>query len=714
MLLLLAACSDPDVDPPGDRSGAPHSDGGPATPPDGDVSVDDIVRIDVLSSQPDRISGDDARIRITPLSTGLNADLTVELDGDDVTNRFRDDGDHLEGVLTGLVEGTNSLTVTGDGDAVTLRLRAWPRQGPMISGPQTPLLACSPDLADASPDTGCESEVTIDFHHLTADGELEPLDDPTAAADDVRVLDVDGTDVPAIVRIERGVVNRSAYEIAMLADDPTTDPMSPVDAAGRGTLLLRFDDGCGATHGQGELADPARNADLLEAGFAVATATFMDGSVTCNDVVSAETAMMLKERFIEVSGPPERTLGLGTGLGGGQVHLLTQTYPDLLDGGVTVDGFPDLITFANDIADCRLLLDRFEADGADWSDEERRAVTGHRSTGVCSTIDDRYGDAFDPAVGCDPAIPEDLVRPTDDESGIRCTMQDISAIPFGRDPETGAAVRPVDNIGVQYGLRALETGAISMDRFLDLNEEIGGLDPDGEIVGDRSGIDVAAVEHLYETGRIAEGAGDQVTTPFIDIVRTDATVPGDLHRALAFRHRTERIGGRRPMQQIWQLREPDDATTVDAVVSLDDWLASGRPDPDDVPDAAVSRCEPPPEADPDDDDPGDDAGDDTEEPRTVSGLDVFAVPGRDCLEADPPTDPRIVAGAPATGDVIKCELRPIDPSDYPRSLTDAELDRLERIFPTGVCDRQLPGAGQMLPSSTDRSFEDEEVPADLA
>jgi hypothetical protein len=36
--------------------------------------------------------------------------------------------------------------------------------------------------------------------------------------------------------------------------------------------------------------------------------------------------------------------------------------------------------------------------------------------------------------------------------------------------------------------------------------------------------------------------------------------------------------------------------------------------------------------------------------------------------------------------VMTCHLKPIDPADYTVTFTDAELTRLNAIFPNGVCD----------------------------
>jgi hypothetical protein len=57
---------------------------------------------------------------------------------------------------------------------------------------------------------------------------------------------------------------------------------------------------------------------------------------------------------------------------------------------------------------------------------------------------------------------------------------------LGKDPKTGFARRPLDNVGIQYGLGALNAGVITKDQFLDLNAKIGGYDNDGEIAAART------------------------------------------------------------------------------------------------------------------------------------------------------------------------------------------------------------------------------------
>ena len=57
-------------------------------------------------------------------------------------------------------------------------------------------------------------------------------------------------------------------------------------------------------------------------------------------------------------------------------------------------------------------------------------------------------------------------------------------------------------------------------------------------------------------------------------------------------------------------------------------------------------------------------------------------------------NPRAVAGAPPTADVMKCELKPVDKADYKRPLTDAQLASLRTAFPQGVCDYSKKGVSQ--------------------
>ncbi len=66
--------------------------------------------------------------------------------------------------------------------------------------------------------------------------------------------------------------------------------------------------------------------------------------------------------------------------------------------------------------------------------------------------------------------------------------------------------------------------------------------------------------------------------------------------------------------------------------------------------------------------------------------------------------PREVAGASVASDIIKCQLRPINLSDYPGTPTATQVSRLQNIFPGGVCDWSKPGIEQQPLAGTWQFF----------
>jgi hypothetical protein len=66
----------------------------------------------------------------------------------------------------------------------------------------------------------------------------------------------------------------------------------------------------------------------------------------------------------------------------------------------------------------------------------------------------------------------------------------------------------------------------------------------------------------------------------------------------------------------------------------------------------------------------------------------------------------MVAGGPLTNDIIKCQLKRIDPADYAVTFTSEEIARLHQIFPRGVCDWSRPGVEQRALADTWITFTD--------
>jgi hypothetical protein len=87
-------------------------------------------------------------------------------------------------------------------------------------------------------------------------------------------------------------------------------------------------------------------------------------------------------------------------------------------------------------------------------------------------------------------------------------------------------------------------------------------------------------------------------------------------------------------------------------------------------------------------------GERIDEPATFDG------PGR-CNALYPNhKNPRLVAGAPLTDDVQKCQLKPIDARDYTVAFTADQMQKLRAIFPGGVCDYAKPGVNQQKLAGT--------------
>src|SRR5438874_11173656 len=69
------------------------------------------IGIRVLSNRADLVSGDDALVEITAPAGTSPGDLTLDVDGRDVTSAFGDkEGRRLVGLVTGLRVGANVLT----------------------------------------------------------------------------------------------------------------------------------------------------------------------------------------------------------------------------------------------------------------------------------------------------------------------------------------------------------------------------------------------------------------------------------------------------------------------------------------------------------------------------------------------------------------------------------------------------------------------------
>lgn len=698
---------------------------GPGAPPSPPPAAGKL-RLGVLSSRADMVTGGDALVEVALPEGTAAAALRITRNGDDVTASFAPtaDGRALRGLVEGLAPGTNTLKASTDGAAGDLVLTNHPITGPVFSGEHLKPFECrtvAAGLGEAK-DADCSVATRFDWFYFTPAGDRKPLADPLGPrpADLGTTTTRDGRTVPFIVRVESGTINRSIYRIGVL-DDPKTE--GQWDAGGwNGRVVFRFGESTAAQYNQGSNSlDEVFKADAVDQqslwalgqGYAYVISTLNINKVNVNDVLAAETAMMLREHISERYGLPRWVLGMGGSGGAIQQMLIAQNYPGILDGIMPDSAFPDVFSTALAVADCRLLDTYFTntaSPGYPFSDAVRLAFEGHMK-GTCRNWSRGNGDAVlatsgsvSPACGLNDASL--VYHPVNNPGGARCTVYDINAKSLGRDPGTGFARRPLDNVGVQYGLTALRAGRISNAQFLDLNEKIGGYDRDGNIVAQRTVGDAEGLRHAYTLGRIGNGAGGLAAVPMLSL-HPYAEPGGDIHTIyndLKIRAQLQRANGRSDNQVIWLfpnpalaqlIGQPEQVAPLTALLRdtlkarlglMGQWLDAIAADPSALTADKVARHRP------------EDAADscwDVRNGARIRETASYDVPGAcNALYAKTPP-PRMIAGGPLADDVVKCQLKPIDDADYaPATFNEAEKQRLAAIFPEGVCDYGKPGVGQ--------------------
>ena len=693
-----------------------------------DRDREDRFAIRTLSTQPDRISGGDVLVEISvPRRSGR---LIISLNGRDVSSAFRAGRvpNTVLGLVTGLSLGRNTLTVESRGrdvPAESLALTNHPITGPIFSGPhQTPficetqtfLLPVTGGDLGAPLDSDCSTATRVDYVYRTTAGTLKPLSNPAVRpADVVTTTTTQGITVNYIVRVETGTINRAIYQIAFL-HDPATGPV-PDPWTGspgwNGKLLYSYGGGAKAGYHQGRttggVLSSASGGDVLALGYAMAASSLNVFGNNADDVLSAETTMMVKEHFVETYGVPRYTVGTGSSGGSMQLHSINQNYPGLMQGFAARNSFAELLTFGVPLSDCALLETAFNASTLTWTVDQKTVAAGWGTWQHC--INNRTWNAGYKArgavtdnAGCDPSLPAALLYdPVTNRGGARCTWHDNLVNVFGRDRGTGFARRSLDNVGVQYGLVAFNAGQIEAEQFLDLNARTGGYDIDGNIVPARSVADLEALRIAYSTGRINSGAGGLASMPIVHFrpYRDDI---GDVHDSIRSHSvRARLIATNGNANNHVNLVASNVGTgagalaviEVAAIQSADQWVENIVNDTSagsatskvarNRPAGLVDAC------------------------YTVTGERI--TDAATCARLYPTkANPRLAAGEPLAQDILKCRLKKVDQRGYARSLTADQLSRLKAIFPQGVCDysrkgvNQVPLAGTWLSYPLSRDF----------
>ncbi|MDB5915359.1 MAG: hypothetical protein JWP22_4034 [Ramlibacter sp.] len=682
----------------------------------------------VLSSMPEWVSGGDTLLKVNNVPEGST--MKVLVNGTVSADAFATDpADGKPVVLvTGLANGKNEITVEASASSgvfrATQQVTNFPRTGPMFSGPWETPYACQTDtfrlypngpFAGAATDANCSIATRVDYVYRNAAGAFVALPSQTAVpADAATTVTTEGRTVPYIVRIETGTVNRAIYQTAVLHNPAAgTTPSPTVKANGwNGKLVYTFGGGCtGGWYRQGNSTGGVLDDPILKQGYAMASSTLNVFGNNCQDVTPSETMAMVKERFIETYGAPRYTMGFGCSGGSYQQYQIGDNYPGLLDGIIPGCSFPEVL-FATvySITDFRLLGNYFRntAPGT-FTAAQQRAVAGVQTEASIYT-ETNYNGAMRIAPNewtaldgttrtfCPAQVPvAQRYNPVTNRTGVRCDVYDHAVNLLGRDPATGFARRPLDNVGVQYGLNALKAGLITVDQFLDLNERLGGYDVDANFQAARTVADTAAVRQAYRTGRLTNAGGGLANIPIIDYrAYADDQAIGDIHlryHSFSMRERLIKANGDADNQVMlhedfrFGYYSSSSPLLLRALAEMDKWIAAIQADAaSGNAHAKVVRNKPASLQE----------GCNTRDATPTFVAEKMTVASGQCAAIYPvPAAPRSVAGAPLAADVIKCTLKPVSMADYTGvTFTAAQTSRLNTIYPTGVCNYAVPGVEQ--------------------
>ena len=371
----------------------------------------------------------------------------------------------------------------------------------------------------------CEAETRYWYYAVGEDGQRHIVRDHDEAPSGGDLGDIeeaidgevvmttltDGREVPYLIRHERGTIDRFIYSISMLTtveEITQGEPIEPDRSAWNGRLLYQFQGGVGIGHSQGRYDDRGVTGrpDRLARGYAVIYSTATRTGDHYNLLLGGRTAEQVKEHFVATHGAPDYTVGIGGSGGGIQQYVYAQNHPELLDAAIPQASYPDMTTQTIHIGDCALLerwMDLEAEDTGFWADwDNRRLIQGLNARegflgstarglnearlllaeqfGIERPLQSGSSECLEGWLGLLPLAMNPLFGSEsnwhllgDQVDDIERTHWDDVREAYGTDPETGFARVPWDNVGVQYGLRAVADGEITPEQFLDVNAQVG-------------------------------------------------------------------------------------------------------------------------------------------------------------------------------------------------------------------------------------------------
>lgn len=680
-----------------------------------DSTDDSEIAVRAVSTKPWLVTGGDVLLEIVSPDSTNPVQLEVTLNGKEVSSQLVRLGSTRQQILlTDLPQGDSQLQVSSANTQQALTLTNYPISGPIISGPHETPFYCQTDefelvtgeLYGPPEDSNCYRETRFDYVYWSAEDEVfKPyvLAFGSLPPEDIaQITSVNGDEIPYIVRVETGVVNRGIYEIAMLHNpaDPDPSPWSP-SPHWNGKLVYTHGGGCRrGWYQQGDDTGGVLREGLLVEGYALVSSTLNVFGQNCNDLLASETHIMVKERFIEHYGEPIYTVATGVSGGSYQSHQTADNYPGVFDGIIVGLSFPDVTSSTIfTLADSRLLHYYFtEVNAEGFTQEQQRAISGfavYESIPNLARGAARLDPIYEEGIaveeqGGEVDVPALETRRYDsiNQNGVRATVYDHTVNVYGKVPGTQIARRPLDNVGVQYGLAAYNAGVISTQQFIDLNRDIGGLDRDLNHVPERHGADLEASKKAIESGRILFGGAGLAATPIIDYRSyMDRQENGDIHMLIhqfSTRQRLIEANGHADNQVMqiggrWGYTE-DEPDLGQLFQEMDSWILAIQADASQFSAADKVVNNRPVSL-------NDACWDNrTDERVKIEQRQTYTGSGL-CNELYPafPT-PRHIAGAPLANDIVSCRLRPVSRADYSTFLTAEELRELEAVFPDGVCD----------------------------
>ena len=354
----------------------------------------------------------------------------------------------------------------------------------------------------------CNLVARLQYYSLQPSGEITKL-----TAVDLKHMASSKSRSAMLLRVEQGTINRFIYTVVM--------PIS-IDEVGQRLrksrwnkrLIYQFNGGSGIGYRQGRQKAARvidRQKEQLLAGYAVISSSGNKTSYTYNMLLAEDTARRVKNHFVSLYGQPLYTVGIGGSGGGLAQYLIAQNSQGILDGLIPLYSYPDMISQTTYALDCDLLNNYFtfrarrKSHWLDW--QKRQTIEGMNAL---NNFPQRAG-YLQPVnqimAGFVPSLPSGNSECINGYFGLSSFInnprqgflrnffhsdvvkqvkwsfwQDLAGV-LGAD-EQGFGLSTWDNVGVQYGLLALLQASITVDDFIDLNSKIGSWKPQNKMTAE--------------------------------------------------------------------------------------------------------------------------------------------------------------------------------------------------------------------------------------